>query len=271
MSTVDLKDAYLSVPIAEEHRKFLRLSWEGKTFQFTCLPFGLCTAPRVFTKLLRPIMAHLHQQGIRSVIYLDDLLLMAQRKDLLISHVAQTVHLLEQLGFLVNQEKSQLSPSQQATYLGFVINSQEMKLYLPQTKLTQVVECCRKTLGQTSLSVREVAKVVGVLSATRPAVLPAPLYYRHVQHLAIRSLKQPTWFDTRVTLDASARQDLEWWIYHITEWNGRSMLPVVPETTMETDASKLGWGATCEGSRTGHLRRGSCISNTWSYKQGPLQ
>ena len=31
----DLKDAYLSVPIAKQHRKFLRFVWDGITYEFT--------------------------------------------------------------------------------------------------------------------------------------------------------------------------------------------------------------------------------------------
>ena len=45
MCSLDLKDAYLTVPIAKEHRKYLRFLWDGRIFEFTCLPFGLCSAP----------------------------------------------------------------------------------------------------------------------------------------------------------------------------------------------------------------------------------
>ena len=56
IASIDLKDVYLSVTVWEEHRKYLRFSWMG-TLQ--CLPFGLCSAPRVFTKLLKPMLAEL--------------------------------------------------------------------------------------------------------------------------------------------------------------------------------------------------------------------
>lgn len=52
MSTLDLKDAYLSVSVTQEHRKYLRFIWDDRMYEFTCLPFGLCSAPRTFTKLL---------------------------------------------------------------------------------------------------------------------------------------------------------------------------------------------------------------------------
>ena len=46
MASVDLKDAYYSVPIASEDRKFLKFEWKGDYYQYTCLPNGLACAPR---------------------------------------------------------------------------------------------------------------------------------------------------------------------------------------------------------------------------------
>jgi len=79
---VDLKDPYFLVAIAKEHKKFLRFVWQGRIFQFNGLPFSLCSVLRMFTMnaLASTVMAHLRQQGIRCVIYLDDLILMAERE-----------------------------------------------------------------------------------------------------------------------------------------------------------------------------------------------
>ena len=77
MVRLDLKDAYLTVPVHKSDRKYLRFMWKGKVFEFTSLPFGLAPAPFVFTKLLRPVAAFLRSMGIRIMIYLDDILVMA--------------------------------------------------------------------------------------------------------------------------------------------------------------------------------------------------
>ncbi|XP_020297308.1 uncharacterized protein LOC109861882, partial [Pseudomyrmex gracilis] len=62
LGTLDLRDAYFLVPIHADYRKFLRFKFKGKMFQFVCLPFGLCTSPYVFTKLMKPIVNTLRQQ-----------------------------------------------------------------------------------------------------------------------------------------------------------------------------------------------------------------
>ena len=78
MASIYLKDAYLSVMIWEEHWKYLRFLWESTMYEFHCLPFGLSSIPRVFTKLLKPVLERLHHQGVRLIMYLDNMLLMAQ-------------------------------------------------------------------------------------------------------------------------------------------------------------------------------------------------
>ncbi|XP_022778082.1 uncharacterized protein LOC111319599 [Stylophora pistillata] len=47
---IDLKDAYLTVPIGEAHQKFLRFRWKDALLEFSCLPFGLASAPRVLPR-----------------------------------------------------------------------------------------------------------------------------------------------------------------------------------------------------------------------------
>lgn len=72
MASIDLKDAYYSVPVAVEHRKFLRFQWKNALFQYTCFPNGLACCPRKFTKLIKPIYAELRKKGYINVPYLDD-------------------------------------------------------------------------------------------------------------------------------------------------------------------------------------------------------
>ena len=52
--SIDIRNAYLHVPMHQAVRKYLRFVVNKKVYQFTCLPFGLATSPREFTKLLRP-------------------------------------------------------------------------------------------------------------------------------------------------------------------------------------------------------------------------
>ena len=75
---VDLKDAYLTVPIHPDHQCHLWFSIEEVNYQFTCLPFGLACAPWAFTKVMKAIVTLLRSWGTRIIIYIDDILIIAE-------------------------------------------------------------------------------------------------------------------------------------------------------------------------------------------------
>jgi len=97
MVKIDLKDAYFTVPVWKNHQTFLRFVWKETMYEFACLPLGLASAPRVFTKLMKPVVGLLRQLGIRLVVYLDDMLIMAQSRDLA-RHASTALDLLQGLG-----------------------------------------------------------------------------------------------------------------------------------------------------------------------------
>jgi hypothetical protein len=50
MASIDLQDAYYTVPVCPNHRKYLKFSWRGQLYQYTCLPNGLASAPHILQK-----------------------------------------------------------------------------------------------------------------------------------------------------------------------------------------------------------------------------
>ena len=105
-ASVDLSDAYYSVSIASEHKKYLRFTWNQQTYEFTCLPNGLACAPRLFTKLMKPVYATLRSAGFISVAYINDSLLISDTAEHCSKNVNETINLLSELGFTINYEKS---------------------------------------------------------------------------------------------------------------------------------------------------------------------
>ena len=94
LSSINLKDAYFSVTIAQPHRKLLHFEWKGKIYEYQCLPFGLSSSPRVFTKLLKPILAWLRQRGVRMIVYLDDILVLESSPEEGKAHVELIIAIL---------------------------------------------------------------------------------------------------------------------------------------------------------------------------------
>ena len=61
--------------------KVLQFYWRNQLLQFTCLPFGLSSAPYVFTRLLRPILTFLRDKRVHCLMYLDDILILGRTAD----------------------------------------------------------------------------------------------------------------------------------------------------------------------------------------------
>ena len=146
MAFVDLKDAYYSVPIAAPYRKYLRFSWRGKLYQFTCLPNGLSCGPRKFTKLLKPALYALHLKGHISSDYIDDLYLQGETYKDCVHNVIDTLRQIDCLGLIAHLDKSGFNPSQQLVILGFVLNSVTMTVTLTRAKALALQHACHALL-----------------------------------------------------------------------------------------------------------------------------
>ena len=120
VASIDLSDAYFSVPVDISHQKYLKSLWRGKLYQFTCLPHGLACAPRVFTKLLKPVYSHLRLKGHVSSGYLDDSFLEGDAYGACSSNVQDTLTLLGDLGFCPNLDKSVVLTTHVLEHLGFI-------------------------------------------------------------------------------------------------------------------------------------------------------
>ena len=132
----DLKSGYHHVEIFPDHRRFLAFSWDFgngvlKHFQFAVLPFGLSSAPYLFTKLLRPVITSWRCKGIPMAIFLDDGLGGGASK-MKAKINSLTVHAdLLKFGFVINEEKSIWEPAQVITWLGLFWTLTKVLFLLP--------------------------------------------------------------------------------------------------------------------------------------------
>ena len=249
MATIDLKDAYYTIPIHDSHRKFLRFFHKGRFFEFVCLPFGLTSAPFVFTKIMKPVAAFLRQKGFLSVFYLDDILLFGETETELLENIRFTIKLLESLGFVINWEKSRLSPSLRKKYLGFIFDSEEMTIGLPPDKIEKVLSIVRETLAKDRIRIRDFASVVGYLVSCCPAVNGGWSHSKSCEReKSLALLSSRSGYEGFMTLSDEVRSELAWWekLKDFAKNPIRSMSFI---KEIFSDASLSGWGASCEDDR----------------------
>jgi len=251
MASVDIKDAYYTVPIATEHQKFLKFRWRDKLYQYTCLPNGLASAQSIFTKLLKPVFNIMRQKGYLSSSYIDDCYLQGATYGECHDNVQETLMLLGDLGFPIHNEKSVLIPSQVLTFLGFVLNSVTMTVQLTKSRKQKLKTACLTLVNKEPCTIQSVAEVIGVIVSSFPGVEHGPLHYRSLERDKSHALRENKGnFGSSMILSPSSRAELNWWISNV-DTSLKLISHGEPELHIQTDASALGWGGLRGEQRTG--------------------
>ena len=252
MTSIDLKDAYYSVPIWECHRKYLSFQWEGSYFQFQVLPFGLTSAPRVFTKILKPVFSKMREDGFSVLGYIDDSLILAESYDKCLEATNKLAQLLTQLGFTINYKKSNFTPSKSVVFLGYVINSEKMTVSPTVKKKDKTFELINSLRSRTSHKIRFVASAIGFIVDLCKGVEYGQNHYRFLERDKIEALKIAgrKGYNGMMKLSPQALIELSWWESNVLS-RSKKIRVGKPNLTIVTDASELGWGAVSDGERTG--------------------
>ena len=240
LTKIDLTSAYDCCPIAPASRKYLQFKSDNILYQYRGFPNGLAEAPRLFTLITRPVRELLNHLGIRHVLYLDDLLIMAESIQLSKNYTSTAIQIFHNLGFVINCEKSVVDPSTCLEFLGFKINTKTLFISLTDKKVEKVKESCKLLQSFKLPSKRQIACTVGLLVSVTPAVLLGPLHYRGLQRL--QNSVMTNW-ESKTSMTEDAMRDLSWWIHNIHLQNGTSFKQIPINLTLMTDASATGWGA----------------------------
>lgn len=247
MASLDLKDAYFLVPVHENSRKYLRFIFKGQIYQFTCLPFGLSTSPYIFTKIMKPVMNVLRGRGFLSTIYLDDIFCIDRSFKLCKNNIIESKQFLEELGFILNKDKSSLIPSQRCKFLGFIFDSVRYTIELPDKKKNQIKNLIPKFTVGKSCKIRDFAVLLGVLNSCCPAVAYGFVHCKSLEREKFLALIASDGdYDGNMIIKSKLSKDLNW-------WKVNSQIGINPMRTakyaleISADASLTGWGAYCNG------------------------
>ena len=143
-----LKMCFYHVPLHMESRKYTRFMMDGVIWQYTSLPMGLTSSPRVFTELTGVLLRHLRKRGMIIIIYLDDLLMIAMSRRKSEEDTVTVLNLLRQMGFLVNEPKSSLEPNQVFLYLGLWWNLVSWTISLASHRVKSLKESAKVAISR---------------------------------------------------------------------------------------------------------------------------
>ena len=239
--SIDLTDAYYCIAMHVLSLPFLTFYFLNVYYQFTCLPQGLSSAPRIFTKVICVILTFLRRQNIRIAAWIDDFLIASSSLSLCKEQAFQAVRTFEELGFVPNLEKSQLSPSQRICHLGLIWDSVEFSVSVPLDKIEHVKRKCVTALSS-RVKVRFLMSILGSIEYFKWGFPYAALHYRRLQRFVNRCLASNLPYDKYVSVPKNARLDLLWWSKVKDSLPSRSLFPFKASLEVICDASQTGWG-----------------------------
>ncbi len=255
-ATLDLKDAYLHIAIKPSSRKWLGFAIDNKFYRFKSLPFGLSTAPRTFTRVVKVIAEHFRKRGVYVFIYLDDWLLTAPSPTLLQSHLDTVIQMVRSLGFIVNIKKSALTPAQRVQFLGSQLDFKRGMVFPTAERIESVTQCAKLLLSTQKPQARLWMRFLGLVASLKCMVPQCMLRMRLVQLHVLRHFhSHRDSLSRRIQKTSRVKVALRWWTQPANVRPGMSFHPAIPSSTLTTDASKAGWGA--------HWRNIQ-LSGTWS-------
>ena len=242
MCLLDLSDTYLTAPIGSRYFRYLKFKLNGKYYCYIVLPFGISSAPRKFTKLLKPIVSYLRQLCIVIVIYIDDLWITATSYQACLNSMKTTAECLTSVGFLINYKKSHPQPSKQVKALGYCLDSHTMLISLPPEKERDVLQHCNELYNAVWAKIRYVARVIGKLISCFPVLPLGRCYYRCLERDKSSNLNRNGFkFDKKMKLSWQSKKELLWWMNNLP--NCAAPIDRGPvSAVLFVDSSNYGWG-----------------------------
>ena len=231
---------------------------ELRIFQFRALPFGLTSAPRVFTKVIPPVGQSAHMRAVCLLQYLDDWLLRSPDKLLLARQTSWLLDVIRRVGFILNVPKSQLVPTQRLTHIGV-----EYQLDIGLERVQKFEGRIRALLTVRVTTAYFWLSLLGLLSSATDAIPLGRLHLRPLQHYLLAH-----WVPMSKNLRAliPVKHDLldhqlHWWLDRECTRAGTLLDILAARIHLFTDASESGWGA--------HLDTHQ-VSGSWSAREASL-
>ena len=242
LAKLDIKSAYRLVPVHPQDRCLLGIEWKGARYVDGMLPFGLRSAPKIFTAVADALEWVVLQRGVTWVAhYLDDFITMGPASsEVCGQNLEQILATCGELGVPLAADKME-GPSPCLTFLGIEMDTEEGVLRLPAEKLVRVRDALARWSTRRTCRRRELEYLVGTLQHACRVVKPGRAFLRRM--IDLLRIPGATKGHHHIRLNCQFRADLQWWSTFAEHWNGVAMFPspAQPAFTVTSDASGS-WG-----------------------------
>jgi hypothetical protein len=112
--------------------------------------------------------------------------------------------------------KKTVDPSSRVICLGIEIDCDKGCLFIPENKLSDILQICKKYLKKSRITRTELQSVISSLIFMHKAVKPARMFINRIISL-LRQMGKPR---SSIAIDSDMRRDLNWFIKCTSQCNG---------------------------------------------------
>ena len=163
--------------------------------------------------MVRPVAGFLRDKfGILLSTFMDDMLTQAKSRKLATyeTHIVCLVFMC--CGWSLNWSKTILEPTQTPVHLGFLFDSTNKTIAIPENKIERLVSWTKSLLASAVTTQAQLESLVGTMVSVMPACPLAPLHYEALQRVLLRYLRSGREQSKLVFLHSrSITNDLRWW------------------------------------------------------------
>ena len=178
-----------------------------------------------------------------------------------LQHTQTLVTLCQELGWLVNKEKSELVPKQVFNFVGYQFDLKEGKVRPTEERWQALTDKIRSMMSDLVCPVRKFMSLIGLLTATEKQVHLGRLHMRPTQWHLKNNWRVSESLEKVIPVPKSLHPHLRWWLEESNVLLGQPLHPLKHALQIFTDASNEGWGAHLDD----HTARG-----TWSLPESKL-
>ena len=190
MAKMDIKQAYRNIPVHPQDRVLLGMLWEGQVYLDATLPFGLRSAPLIFTVVADTLQWIMEQRGGSNLAhYIDDFITLGAPGSQECGRNQRIMHeTCNETGFPYEPEKDE-GPATTISFTGVELDSVAMELQLPPEKLARLKSALESWRGRKACRKRELLSLIGVLAHACKVVRSGRPFLRRLS-MSARRLEQ---------------------------------------------------------------------------------
>ena len=251
---IDIQDAFLSVWISVFFQRYFAFWFDGRMYMFKRMPFGLTTAPWIFTRLMRVVKGFLRRKGVKINSFIDDFITWSHSLERASLHLDWTLRLLRWLGFSINIKKTSVSPTQSLQYLGVDLDFKSLTMCLPKDKIARLLSLVASTSKKSTICRADLEVLVGLVTFSY-SVIPIGRMYVSPLLVWMNTHTNPSFRFKQVPVTSVLRELLRPFCRKGFLSQNISFKMLIPDLVVMTDASNFGWSG---------VILPYCIEDPWS-------